>query len=51
FRTKPRGWTRATASDYPTTRCGHDPYAYMKDVLTRLPTHRASEIGQLLPHN
>nr|WP_080899213.1 hypothetical protein [Pseudomonas amygdali] len=23
----------------------------MKDVLTRLPTHRASEIGQLLPHN
>ncbi|ATV18154.1 IS66 family transposase [Pseudomonas avellanae] len=30
---------------------GHDPYAYLKDVLTRLPTHRASEIGQLLPHN
>ncbi|WP_284403248.1 transposase domain-containing protein, partial [Pseudomonas syringae] len=27
------------------------PYAYLKDVLTRLPTHRASEIGQLLPHN
>nr|WP_310650134.1 transposase domain-containing protein [Pseudomonas juntendi] len=29
---------------------GHDPYAYLKDVLTRLPTQRASEIKQLLPH-
>lgn len=29
---------------------GHDPYAYLKDVLTRLPTQRASEIAQLLPH-
>ena len=29
---------------------GHDPYDYLKDVLTRLPTQRASEIGQLLPH-
>lgn len=29
---------------------GHDPYAYLKDVLTRLRTQRASEIGQLLPH-
>ncbi|MBS7661585.1 IS66 family transposase [Pseudomonas lalucatii] len=29
---------------------GHDPYAYLKDVLTRLPTQRAIEIGQLLPH-
>ncbi len=28
---------------------GHDPYACLKDVLTRLPTQRASEIGQL-PH-
>jgi hypothetical protein len=28
---------------------GHDPYAYLKDVLTRLPTQRASEIDQLLP--
>jgi transposase len=28
----------------------HDPYAYLKDVLTRLPTQRASQIGQLLPH-
>ncbi len=29
---------------------GHDPYAYLKDVLMRLPTQRASEIGHLLPH-
>ncbi|SDY55656.1 IS66 C-terminal element [Pseudomonas sp. NFACC08-1] len=28
----------------------HDPYAYLKDVLTRLPTQRASEIEQLLAH-
>ncbi|QJI37138.1 IS66 family transposase [Pseudomonas sp. ADAK13] len=29
---------------------GHDPYAYLNDVLVRLPTQRASDIGQLLPH-
>ena len=29
---------------------GHDPYVYLKDVLQRLPTQRASEIEQLLPH-
>lgn len=29
---------------------GHDPYAYLKDVLTRLSGQRASEIEQLLPH-
>ncbi len=29
---------------------GHDPYAYLKDVLSRLPTHKNSQIGQLLPH-
>ncbi len=29
---------------------GHDPYAYLKDVLTRLPTQRASLISELLPH-
>jgi transposase len=28
----------------------HDPYAYLKDVLTRLPTQRTSEMDQLLPH-
>ncbi|WP_138947837.1 transposase domain-containing protein, partial [Pseudomonas syringae] len=25
--------------------------AYLRDVLTRLPTHRANEIDQLLPHS
>ncbi len=29
---------------------GHDPYAYLKDVLMRLPTQRALHIEQLLPH-
>ena len=29
---------------------GHDPYAYLKDVLARLPTQRASRIDELLPH-
>ncbi|WP_449123895.1 IS66 family transposase [Pseudomonas viridiflava] len=28
----------------------HDPYAYLKHVLTRLPTQRASDVDQLLPH-
>ena len=30
---------------------GLDPYAYLKDVLDRLPTQRDSEIEDLLPHN
>lgn len=30
---------------------GHDPYAYLKDVLTRLPTQKHSAIQELLPHN
>ena len=29
---------------------GHDPYAYMHDVLERLPAHPASRIAELLPH-
>jgi transposase len=29
---------------------GHEPYAYIKDVLERLPTHPASRIDELLPH-
>jgi hypothetical protein len=28
---------------------GHDPYAHLKDGLTRLATQRASEIDQFLP--
>jgi len=30
---------------------GHDPYAYLKDVLTRLPAQRADKIAELRPHN
>ena len=29
---------------------GHDPWAYLKDVLTRLPMHLNSRIEELLPH-
>ena len=29
---------------------GHDPYAYLKDVLTRLPTQLNRRIEELLPH-
>jgi transposase len=28
---------------------GHDPYRYLKDVLERLPTQRASQLEELLP--
>ena len=29
---------------------GLDPYAYLRDVLKRLPTHKVTEIEDLLPH-
>jgi len=29
---------------------GHDPYAYLKDMLTRLPTQKNHQIAELLPH-
>ena len=29
---------------------GHDPWAYLSDVLERLPSHSNSRIGELLPH-
>jgi len=29
---------------------GHDPWAYLRDVLQRLPTQRASQTEDLLPH-
>ncbi|EIE46510.1 transposase [Pseudomonas aeruginosa PADK2_CF510] len=28
---------------------GHDPYAYLKDVLTRLPTQRAPQTNNATP--
>ena len=31
-------------------RNGHDTYAYLKDVLERLPTQPASRVEELLPH-
>lgn len=30
---------------------GLEPYAWLKDVLTRLPTHPNSRIRELLPHS
>ena len=30
---------------------GHEPYVYLKDILTRLPTQKASAINELLPQN
>jgi hypothetical protein len=29
---------------------GHDPYAYLRDVMAQLPKQRASQIGELLPN-
>jgi transposase len=29
---------------------GHDPYAYLKDVLARLPTQKNNLIEELMPH-
>ena len=30
---------------------GHDPWAYLKDVFERLPTHKNRDLAQLLPHH
>ncbi len=30
---------------------GHDPYAYLKDVFTRVPTQDYSRIDELPPHS
>ena len=32
-------------------RVGVDPYAWFKDVLTRIATHPITGIAELLPHN
>lgn len=29
---------------------GHDPYAYLRDVLGRPTSHQASRVAELLPH-
>lgn len=31
--------------------CGHDPFAYLSDVLRRLPTQLNRRIEELLPHS
>jgi len=31
--------------------CGIDPFAYLRDILTRISTHPASRIEELLPRN
>jgi transposase len=31
--------------------CGHDPWAYLKDVFERLPTLKNRDLDSLLPHN
>ena len=30
---------------------GVEPFAYLKDILTRLPTHKDKDIDALLPQN
>lgn len=30
---------------------GLNPYAYLRDVLDRLPTHPNNRVDELLPHN
>ncbi|WP_262557101.1 transposase domain-containing protein, partial [Acinetobacter bereziniae] len=43
--------SRKVVSDKPgTVQNGLDPYAYLSDVLKRLPTHKATQIEELLPH-
>lgn len=34
----------------PPPQNGHDPYAHLKDVLTRLPTQKQSQLAEQLPH-
>lgn len=48
----PNGATLGVVSIYGTAIpfTGHDSCAYLKDVLTRLPTQQGSDISELLPH-
>jgi hypothetical protein len=44
-------WAAAIMSLIQSARLnGHEPFVYLKDVLTRLPTQPQSRIGELLPH-
>jgi transposase len=54
FASSPRPGERAAAIMSPIRSAqlnGHDRQAYLKDILTRLPTHRPSDIAALLPHH
>lgn len=33
-----------------TKLCGHGPWAYLKDILMRLPTQLNNRLEELLPH-
>jgi transposase len=45
------GWTAATLYSFVASckRLGGDPFAYLKDVLERLPTHSTAGLAELLP--
>ena len=32
-------------------RCGVEPFAWFRDVLTRIATHSLNRLAELLPHN
>jgi len=32
-------------------RCGVEPFTWFRDVLSRLPSHSITQLGELLPHN
>ena len=32
-------------------RCGVEPFAWFRDVLSRIPAHSVNRLSQLLPHN
>jgi transposase len=32
-------------------RCGVEPFAWFRDVLSRLPAHSVNRLNELLPHN
>ncbi|WSI14920.1 transposase domain-containing protein [Acinetobacter baumannii] len=42
-------WVKCHRS-FALTLNGLDPYAYLSDVLKRLPTHKVTQIEELLPH-
>ncbi|MBV6433888.1 MAG: hypothetical protein IANPNBLG_04122 [Bryobacteraceae bacterium] len=35
----------------PCKQSGIEPFAWFRDVLSRIPTHSITRLGELLPHN